>query len=57
VGQAEHLEEEHDPSPEEQDREWKEQQEQKEAARLLEGHAQAEVPTPSSPAWGMWLYF
>lgn len=49
VGQAEHLEEEHDPSPEEQDREWKEQdrewkeqREQGEAAHLLEGRARAE---------------
>lgn len=42
VGQAEHLEEEHDPSPEEQDREWKEQREQGEAADLREGRAHAE---------------
>lgn len=41
VGQAERLEEEHDPSPEEQDREWKEQREQREDGQ--EGHAQAEV--------------
>lgn len=50
VGQAEHLEEEHDPSPEEQDREWKEQHrewkeqhEAREEANLLGGHAPAEV--------------
>ncbi|KAL2804643.1 Golgi integral membrane protein 4 isoform 1 [Daubentonia madagascariensis] len=43
VGQAEHLEEEHDPSPEEQDREWKEHREQKEEANLLEGHTHAQV--------------
>ncbi|XP_028642599.1 Golgi integral membrane protein 4 isoform X2 [Grammomys surdaster] len=42
VGQAEHLEEEHDPSPEEQDREWHDQQGQN-AAHLLDGHPQAEV--------------
>ncbi|XP_051013265.1 LOW QUALITY PROTEIN: Golgi integral membrane protein 4 [Acomys russatus] len=42
VGQAEHLEEEHDPSPEEQDREWRDQQGQK-AAHLLDGRPQAEV--------------
>ncbi|EPQ06974.1 Golgi integral membrane protein 4 [Myotis brandtii] len=41
VGQAERLEEEHDPSPEEQDREWKEQREQREDGR--EGHAHAEL--------------
>ncbi|PNI77934.1 GOLIM4 isoform 3 [Pan troglodytes] len=49
VGQAEHLEEEHDPSPEEQDREWKEQHEQREAANLLEGHARAEVYPSAKP--------
>ncbi|XP_010604995.1 Golgi integral membrane protein 4 isoform X2 [Fukomys damarensis] len=43
VGQAEHLEEEHDPSPEEQDREWREQREQKEAASLREGRVHAEA--------------
>nr|XP_019591325.1 PREDICTED: Golgi integral membrane protein 4 isoform X5 [Rhinolophus sinicus] len=48
VGQAEHLEEEHDPSPEEQDREWKEQREQGEAADLLEGRARAEEVHPSA---------
>lgn len=42
VGQAEHLEEEHDPSPEEQDREWKDQRDQK-ASKLLEGQARAQV--------------
>lgn len=42
VGQAEHLEEEHDPSPEEQDREWKEEHDQKEDANLVEGRAHAE---------------
>ncbi|XP_059121488.1 Golgi integral membrane protein 4 isoform X3 [Peromyscus eremicus] len=42
VGQAEHLEEEHDPSPEEQDREWRDQQGQ-DAAHLLDGRPQAEV--------------
>lgn len=42
VGQAEHLEEEHDPSPEEQDREWRDQQGQN-AVHLLDGHPQAEV--------------
>lgn len=42
VGQAEHLEEEHDPSPEEQDRDWRDQQGQN-AAHLLDGHPQAEV--------------
>uniref|UniRef100_A0A8C2MJ82 Golgi integral membrane protein 4 n=1 Tax=Cricetulus griseus TaxID=10029 RepID=A0A8C2MJ82_CRIGR len=42
VGQAEHLEEEHDPSPEEQDREWRNQQGQ-DAAHLLDGRPQAEV--------------
>ncbi|XP_037062565.1 Golgi integral membrane protein 4 isoform X4 [Peromyscus leucopus] len=41
VGQAEHLEEEHDPSPEEQDREWRDQQGQ-DAAHLLDGRPQAE---------------
>lgn len=41
VGQAEHLEEEHDPSPEEQDREWKDQRDQK-ASKLLEGQARAQ---------------
>ncbi|XP_051054631.1 Golgi integral membrane protein 4 isoform X2 [Phodopus roborovskii] len=42
VGRAERLEEEHDPSPEEQDREWHNQQGQ-DAAHLLDGHPQAEV--------------
>lgn len=42
VGQAEHLEEEHDPSPEEQDREWRDQRGQN-AAHLLNGRPQAEV--------------
>ncbi|XP_052588132.1 Golgi integral membrane protein 4 [Peromyscus californicus insignis] len=42
VGQAEHLEEEHDPPPEEQDREWRDQQGQ-DAAHLLDGRPQAEV--------------
>lgn len=42
VGQAEHLEEEHDPSPEEQDREWRDQRGQN-AAHLLDGRPQAEV--------------
>lgn len=42
VGQAEHLEEEHDPSPEEQDREWHDQRGQN-AAHLLDGRPQAEV--------------
>ena len=49
VGQAEHLEEEHDPSPEEQDREWKEQRDPREEANLLGGHAHAEVRGPSPP--------
>ncbi|XP_023979997.1 Golgi integral membrane protein 4 [Physeter macrocephalus] len=49
VGQAEHLEEEHDPSPEEQqDREWTERREQKEA-ELLEGQARAEVYPSGKP--------
>lgn len=43
VGRAERLEEEHDPSPEEQDREWKEPQDQRDAANRLEGHAGVEV--------------
>uniref|UniRef100_A0A286XN69 Golgi integral membrane protein 4 n=1 Tax=Cavia porcellus TaxID=10141 RepID=A0A286XN69_CAVPO len=43
VGQAERLEEEHDPSPEEQDQDWREQRAQKEAASMLGGHPQAEV--------------
>ncbi|XP_070262961.1 Golgi integral membrane protein 4 isoform X3 [Myotis yumanensis] len=47
VGQAERLEEEHDPSPEEQDREWKEQREQREDGR--EGHAHAEVRPSAEP--------
>lgn len=42
VGQAEHLEEEHDPLPEEQDREWRDQRGQN-AAHLLDGRPQAEV--------------
>ena len=42
VGRPEHLEEEHDPSPEEQDREWTEQRERKEA-RLAAGEVHAEV--------------
>lgn len=42
VGQAERLEEEHDPSPEEQDREWRDQQ-GRNAAHLLDGRPQAEV--------------
>uniref|UniRef100_A0A0G2K571 Golgi integral membrane protein 4 n=1 Tax=Rattus norvegicus TaxID=10116 RepID=A0A0G2K571_RAT len=42
VGQAEHLEEEHDPSPEEQDREWRDQRRQN-AAHLLDGRPQAEI--------------
>ncbi|XP_058151228.1 Golgi integral membrane protein 4 isoform X3 [Dasypus novemcinctus] len=52
VGQAEHLEEEHDPSPEEQDREWKEQNRQnrqKEDTTLLEGRAHAEVHPSIKP--------
>lgn len=62
VGQAERLEEEHDPSPEEQDREWKAQREQREDGR--EGHAHAEVGAPpplvgshsvSLPGMGAWL--
>uniref|UniRef100_A0A8C3WFR6 Golgi integral membrane protein 4 n=1 Tax=Catagonus wagneri TaxID=51154 RepID=A0A8C3WFR6_9CETA len=48
VGQAEHLEEEHDPSPEEQDRDWKDQREQK-AVRPLEGQARAEVYPSAKP--------
>ena len=40
VGRPEHLEEEHDPSPEEQDREWTEQRERKEA-RLAAGEVHA----------------
>ncbi|XP_054983519.1 Golgi integral membrane protein 4 isoform X3 [Sorex araneus] len=43
VGRAERLQEEHDPSPEEQDREWKEQQDPKERVSLLEGHVHAEM--------------
>ena len=42
VGRPEHLEEEHDPSPEEQDREWAEQREREEARRPA-GEARAEV--------------
>ncbi|XP_036754228.2 Golgi integral membrane protein 4 isoform X2 [Manis pentadactyla] len=49
VGQAEHLVEEHDPSPEEQEREWKEQREQKETASLPEGHAHAQVHPSARP--------
>nr|XP_058919634.1 Golgi integral membrane protein 4 isoform X3 [Kogia breviceps] len=49
VGQAEHLEEEHDPSPEEQqDREWTERREQKEA-ELPGGQARAEVYPSGKP--------
>ncbi|XP_047641928.1 Golgi integral membrane protein 4 isoform X2 [Phacochoerus africanus] len=48
VGQAEHLEEEHDPSPEEQDREWKDQRNQK-ASKLLEGQARAQVYPSAKP--------
>ncbi|XP_077017080.1 Golgi integral membrane protein 4 isoform X2 [Tamandua tetradactyla] len=50
VGQAERLEEEHDPSPEEQDREWKAQRTQREAAGLLEGRAHPEVNPSIKPA-------
>ncbi|XP_038203117.1 Golgi integral membrane protein 4 isoform X2 [Arvicola amphibius] len=46
VGQAERLEEEHDPSPEEQDREWRDQRGQ-DAAHLLDGRPQAEVNHPT----------
>ncbi|XP_013374083.1 PREDICTED: Golgi integral membrane protein 4 isoform X2 [Chinchilla lanigera] len=49
VGQAEHLEEEHDPSPEEQDREWREQHELKEAASRREGRPRAEVHPSGKP--------
>ncbi|XP_022428633.1 Golgi integral membrane protein 4 isoform X5 [Delphinapterus leucas] len=50
VGQAEHLAEEHDPSPEEQrHREWAERRERKEA-RLLEGQARAGVYPSGNPA-------
>ncbi|TKC39156.1 hypothetical protein EI555_005094 [Monodon monoceros] len=50
VGQAEHLAEEHDPSPEEQrHREWAERRERKEA-RLLEGQARAGVYPSGKPA-------
>uniref|UniRef100_A0A8C6W5T0 Golgi integral membrane protein 4 n=1 Tax=Nannospalax galili TaxID=1026970 RepID=A0A8C6W5T0_NANGA len=49
VGQAEHLVEEHDPSPEEQDREWQDQPGEKEAAHLLDGHAHAEVDRSNKP--------
>ncbi|XP_032486129.1 Golgi integral membrane protein 4 isoform X5 [Phocoena sinus] len=49
VGQAEHLAEEHDPSPEEQrHREWAERRERKEA-RLLEGQARAGVYPSGKP--------
>lgn len=59
VGQAERLEEEHDPSPEEQDQDWREQRAQKEAASMLGGHPQAEVQTPTLSPWGWetWLCF
>lgn len=43
VGQAEHLEEEHDPSPEEQDPQWRDPRAQGEDASPPEGHAPAEV--------------
>ncbi|VCW67162.1 unnamed protein product, partial [Gulo gulo] len=49
VGQAEGLEEEHDPSPEEQDREWREQHEPGEEANLLGGHAPAQVHPSAKP--------
>ncbi|XP_045857869.1 Golgi integral membrane protein 4 isoform X3 [Meles meles] len=49
VGQAERLEEEHDPSPEEQDREWREQHEPGEEANLLGGHAPAQVYPSAKP--------
>nr|XP_025735147.1 Golgi integral membrane protein 4 isoform X1 [Callorhinus ursinus] len=49
VGRAERLEEEHDPSPEEQDREWKEQREPREEANLLGGHAPNEVYPSAKP--------
>ncbi|XP_030896523.1 Golgi integral membrane protein 4 isoform X1 [Leptonychotes weddellii] len=49
VGQAERLEEEHDPSPEEQDREWKERREPREEANLLGGHAPNEVYPSAKP--------
>ncbi|XP_043329743.1 Golgi integral membrane protein 4 isoform X3 [Cervus canadensis] len=48
VGRPEHLEEEHDPSPEEQDREWTEQRERKEA-RLAAGEVHAEVHPSAKP--------
>ncbi|XP_055425117.1 Golgi integral membrane protein 4 isoform X1 [Bubalus kerabau] len=48
VGRPEHLEEEHDPSPEEQDREWAEQRERKEA-RLAAGEVHAEVHPSAKP--------
>lgn len=43
VGQAERLEEEHDLSPKEPGREWREQHEPGEEANLLGGHAPAQV--------------
>ncbi|XP_047585717.1 Golgi integral membrane protein 4 isoform X1 [Lutra lutra] len=49
VGQAERLEEEHDPSPEEQDREWREQHEPGEEVNLLGGHAPAQVYPSAKP--------
>lgn len=45
VGQAERLEEEHDPSPEEQGQEWREQRREQVAAGLQERHA-AQVRAP-----------
>ena len=55
VGRPEHLEEEHDPSPEEQDREWTEQREREEAG-LAAGQARAQVwvtaPVGCGRGWG-----
>lgn len=49
VGQAEHLEEEHDPSPEEQDPQWRDPRAQGEDASPPEGHAPAEVHPSAEP--------
>ncbi|XP_059019530.1 Golgi integral membrane protein 4 isoform X6 [Mustela lutreola] len=49
VGQAERLEEEHDPSPEEPGREWRKQHEPGEEANLLGGHAPAQVYPSAKP--------
>ncbi|XP_053455537.1 Golgi integral membrane protein 4 isoform X2 [Nycticebus coucang] len=50
AGRAERLEEEHELSPEEQDREWKEPREQREEADSLDGHAHMQAHPSPKPA-------